>query len=87
LDDGTVLVSRPIDALPAGVGIVCTLRPPEQQAEIARAAIALGARVLWIEPGEGTSEEARDIAVAAGLQFVEGESIAAAVTRLGIVRR
>ena len=86
LDDGTVLVSRDIDALPRPVDIVCTHRPADEQPDIARDAIANGARALWLEPPVEASDEARRIVEDAGLAFVSGESIAAAVTRLGIRR-
>ena len=86
LDDGRFLVSRNIPSLPETIDVVCTYRPAEEQPEIARDAIANGAKVLWVEPGEASSDEARELALAAGLAFVDGESIAAAVQRLGISR-
>lgn len=84
LADGAFLISDAIPALPEKVDIVGTYRPPEEQLEIARDAARIGARVFWIEPGEGTSDEARAFATQAGMQFVEGEGIADAVRRLGI---
>ena len=86
LDDGTFLVSRSIPSLPDTVDVVCTYRPAEEQPEIARDAIANGAKAFWVEPGETVSDEARQLTLAAGLAFVDGESIAAAVQRLGIDR-
>lgn len=84
LADGAFLLSSPIERLPETVDIVGTYRPPEEQLDIAREAVALQAKCYWIEPGEGTSGEARDFAHAAGMLFVEGEGLAAAVLRLGI---
>ena len=81
---GGYLTSTPLDALPGTIDIVNTYRPADEQPDIARGAIAVGARVLWIQPGEATSEEARTIAERAGLTFVEGVDIAAAVRELGI---
>jgi predicted CoA-binding protein len=86
LADGGVLVCRNIDALPPTVDVVCTHRPPEEQAEIARDAIANGAKAFWVEPPEATAPDARRLVEEAGLVFVDGESIAAAVRRLGISR-
>ena len=84
LADGAFLLSSPIDRLPDSVDVVGTYRPPEEQPEIARGAAKLGAKCFWIEPGEGTSAEARAVAAEAGMLFMEGEGLAAAVTRLGI---
>ena len=84
LEGGGFLTSTPLDSLPALIEIVNTYRPAEEQAEIARGAIEIGAKVLWIQPGEGTSAEAREIAEAAGLVFVEGVDIAKAVRDLAV---
>ena len=84
LADGNYLLSTPIDHLPDTVDILATYRPPEEQLDIARDAAKLGAKCYWIEPGEGTSAEAREYARAKGMLLVEGESLAAAVNRLGI---
>ena len=86
LDDGGFLVSRDIPGLPESIDVVCTYRPADEQPAIARDAIANGAKLLWIEPGESSSDEARDLALQSGVAFVDGESIAAAVERLGIRR-
>ena len=86
LEGGGYLLSLPIVALPEGVDIVNTYRPAEEQPDIVRAAIALGAKVFWVQPGEATSDEARQIATAAGLAFVDGVCIAETVRELGIVR-
>ena len=84
LGSGEHLLSEPIDQLPETVDILATYRPPEEQLDIARDAVKLGAECYWIEPGEGTSAEAREFARANGMLLVEGESLAAAVTRLGV---
>ena len=52
LVDGAHLVSYRIDALPGGIDIVSTFRPAEEQPDIARGAILLGARALWVQPGQ-----------------------------------
>lgn len=84
LADGTHLVSYPMNALPGGIDIVNTYRPAEDQPGIARSAILLGARALWVQPGEKTSDEARRIAIDAGLIFIDGVCIAEMVRKLGI---
>jgi hypothetical protein len=84
LDDGGWLVSRDIAELPPSVDIVCTFRPPDEQPAIVDAAAGIGARAIWIEPDAEMSADARQRADALGLAFVDGESIAAAVRRLGI---
>ena len=81
---GGYLTSTPLDALPDAIDIVNTFRPADEQPEIARGAIAVGARALWIQPGESTSEEARGIAEGAGLTFIDGVDIAGAVRDLDI---
>jgi hypothetical protein len=86
LESGGYLVSRPIAGLPAKVDIVNTFRPAEEQPDIVRAAIALGAKAVWVQPGETVSDEAQQIATAAGLAFVEGVCIAETMRGLGIVR-
>ena len=81
---GGYLTSSPLDALPDAVDIVNTFRPADEQPEIARGAIAAGARALWIQQGESTSAEARGIVEAAGLIFIDGVDIAVAVRDLDI---
>jgi hypothetical protein len=87
LADGAYLVAHPIDALPNGIGIVNTYRPADEQPDIARGAISLGAQAFWVQPGEQTSDEARKIAGEAGLVFVDGVCIAETVRTLGISKR
>jgi ribosomal protein S16 len=84
LADGSFLVSSAIPQLPERIDIVGTYRPPDEQFEIARAAVKIGARGFWVEPGEGTSDEARSLVTEAGLEWIEGEGIAAAVRRLQV---
>jgi len=84
LTGGGYLVSHLRDTLPERVDIVNTFRPAEEQADIARGAIEIGAKALWIQPGETVSTEVRDIAERAGLVYVDGIDIAEAVRALGI---
>jgi len=61
-------------------------RPAGELPGLARLAVELGARALWLEPGSA-SPEARDIAETGGLAFVEGVDIAEAVRSAGIPLR
>lgn len=81
LEGGEFLADRMVDEV-SGVDLVCTFRPPEEQVEMVEDAIDRGARVFWVEPGEGTSEEARAAAEAAGLAFVDGASLWGTVSGL-----
>jgi len=79
------LVCRPA-APPATVDILTVYRPAGELPDLARLAVQLGARALWLEPGS-VSPEARDIAEAGGLVFIEGVDIAEAVRSAGILLR
>lgn len=83
LEGGGFLADRAVDDVPS-VDLVCTFRPPEEQPEIVADAIARGASVFWVEPGEGTSPEARDAAAAAGVAFVDDVSLWRTVLELGV---
>lgn len=56
--------------LPEPVDLVDVFRRPEHAAEVAREAVATGAKALWLQLGI-RSEEARRIAEEAGLAYVE----------------
>jgi predicted CoA-binding protein len=79
------LVCRP-SASPETVDILSVYRPAGELPGLARLAVELGARALWLEPGS-VSPEAREIAVAVGLAFIEGVDIAEAVRSAGIPLR
>jgi predicted CoA-binding protein len=55
--------------IPEAVDVVDVFRPSDEAPEIARAAAAIGARVLWLQVGI-TSEEASRIAGEANMTFV-----------------
>lgn len=86
LTGGGYLANEPIDALPDHVDIVNTFRPAEEQVDIARGAIEIGAQAVWIQPGETVSTEVRAIVEGAGLAYIEGIDIAEAVRALGIAK-
>lgn len=60
--------------VPRPIAFVNVFRRPEFCAEIAREAVAAGASVIWLQAGI-RSAEARRIAEAAGLTYVEDECV------------
>ncbi len=62
-------VFRSLAEIDVPVDVVEVFRPAEEAPEIARQAIAIGAKVLWLQLGI-VSEEARRLAESAGLTFV-----------------
>jgi len=62
-------VFRSLAEIDVPVDVVEVFRPAQEAPEIARQAIAIGAKVLWLQVGI-VSEEARQIAEAAGLTVV-----------------
>lgn len=56
--------------VPFSVEVVLVFRPSAHAAEIARQAVAIGAKAIWLQQGI-MSNEARDIAEAGGLLYVE----------------
>jgi uncharacterized protein len=56
--------------VPFSVEVVLVFRPSAEAAEIARQAVAIGAKALWLQQGI-TSNEARELAEAGGLLYVE----------------
>jgi len=63
--------------------VVEVFRPAKVAPEIARQAIAIGAKVLWLQVGI-VSEEARQIAKAAGLTVVMNRCMGATHGLLGL---
>jgi predicted CoA-binding protein len=56
--------------IPEQIDLVDVFRRPEFTADVARDAVAVGARALWLQSGI-VSAEARAIAEAAGIDYVE----------------
>lgn len=56
--------------VPKPIDLVNVFRPAEEAPDIARQAVAAGARALWLQSGI-RSDEARRIATEAGLEYVE----------------
>lgn len=67
-------VYRRLADIPEPVEVVVVFRPSEEAAGIAREAVAIGAKALWLQLGI-ESDEARRIAQAAGLLYVEDRCI------------
>jgi uncharacterized protein len=69
-----------IDAL---VDVVDVFRPPVEAETIAREAVAVGADVLWLQPGTHTTEAIK-LAADAGLTVVAGRCMGATHGELGL---
>ena len=76
-------VFRSLDEITEPVDVVDVFRPPEEAPGIARQAVAIGARVLWLQAGI-ESEAAREIAEAAGLTVVMNRCMGATHRWLGL---
>jgi hypothetical protein len=63
-------VYRTLAEIPFAIDVVLVFRPSQETPEIARQAVAIGAKALWLQLGIA-SEEARRIAETAGLLYVE----------------
>ena len=65
------------------VDVVDVFRPAQEAPEIARQAVSIGAKVLWLQLGI-ISDEARQIAEAAGLTVVMNRCMGATHPQLGL---
>lgn len=63
-------VYRSLQDIPEPIDVVEVFRPSEEAPAVARQAVAVGAKALWLQLGI-RSAEARRIAEAAGLAYVE----------------
>ena len=72
-------------SVPGPVEFVNVFRRPEFCADVARAAVAIGAKALWLQQGI-TSGEARRIATEAGLAYIEDRCVMVEHRRAGIGR-
>ena len=68
-------VYRSLLDVPEKIDVVDVFRPAADAPEIARQAVAVGAKALWLQL-DIRSDEARRIAEAAGLDYVEDECTA-----------
>jgi hypothetical protein len=76
-------VYRTLADVPEQIGLVDVFRPSAETPEIARQAVDVGATALWLQLGI-VSEEARSIAVSAGLLYVEDRCLIVEQRRLGL---
>jgi predicted CoA-binding protein len=72
-----------LDEIDVPVDVVDVFRPAEEAPGIAHQAVAIGAKVLWLQAGI-VSEEARQIAEAAGLTVVMDRCMGATHRLLGL---
>ncbi len=72
-----------LDDVPDTIDIVDVFRPAEETPAIAKEAVAIGAKTLWLQQ-DIISEEAAAIAKEGGLQVVMGICIGATYQRLGL---
>jgi predicted CoA-binding protein len=68
-------VYRTLAEVPEKIDLVDVFRPAADAPEIARQAVAIGARALWLQE-DIRSDEARRIAEEAGLDYIEDECTA-----------
>ena len=78
-------VYRSLLEVPEKIDIVDVFRPSDDTPEIARQAVAVGARALWLQL-DIRSPEARRIAESAGLEYVEDECTAVVASLYRIKR-
>jgi predicted CoA-binding protein len=72
-------------AIPEPVDLVNVFRPSADTPPIAKQAVAIGAKALWLQQ-DIASEQAREIAESAGLDYIEDRCIAVERARHQIVR-
>ena len=78
---GGVPMLASLDEVPEPIDIVDVFRRPEYTPGVARDAVAVGARALWLQLGI-SNPEARAIATEAGLPYVEDRCLKVDHTRL-----
>jgi uncharacterized protein len=76
-------VARSLFEVEGPVDVVEVFRPATEAPEIARAAVKIGAKVLWLQLGIA-SEEARQVAEAAGLTVVMDRCMGETHGKLGL---
>lgn len=74
-----------LEDVPDPVDVVEVFRPADEAPEIARSAVAIGAKALWLQKGI-VSDEARAIAEEGGLAYVEDLCMGVQRARYGITK-
>lgn len=72
-------------AVPVTIDTVVVFRPAAEAAEVTRQAVEVGARAVWLQLGI-TSPEARAVAAAAGIGYVE-DACTKVVARVHHIRK
>ena len=78
-------VYRSLVDIPEPVDLVNVFRPSAQTPDVVRQAVAIGARGVWLQLGIA-SDESRQIAEEAGIDYVENRCIAVEMARFGVVK-
>jgi uncharacterized protein len=76
---------KSLAAVPEPVEVVLVFRPSEEAAAVAKEAVAIGAKALWLQQGI-VSAEAQRLAEAAGLVYVEDRCIGVERAVHGVVK-
>jgi predicted CoA-binding protein len=76
-------VYESLDKIDVPIDVVEVFRPPEEVLDIAAAAVKLGAKVFWMQPGTA-SDEAAEIAEAGGMTVVMDTCMRSTHRRLGL---
>jgi len=76
-------VARSLTEIDEPVDVVDVFRPPAEAEDVARAAIAVGLKVLWFQPGTHT-EQAVQLGREAGLEVIFGICMGATHGFLGL---
>src|SRR5712671_5430154 len=79
-------VYRTLTDVPVKIDLVDVFRPAADAPEIARQAVAVGAKALWLQL-DIRSDEARRIAEAGGLDYVEDECTAVTTALYRITKK
>jgi hypothetical protein len=69
--------------VPGELGLVTVFRPSAEAGDIVRQAVAAGAEAVWLQLGIG-SAQARSVAAAAGIDYVEDRCLAVERARYGL---
>ena len=83
---GEVLGTRAFASLhdvDVAIDVVEVFRPPEEAEQVARDAVAVGATVLWFQPGTDTGEAA-ELAANGGLAVIRGRCMGVTHGLLGL---
>ena len=76
-------VQRSLQDIDVPVDVVEVFRRPEEAADVARQAAAIGARVVWFQPGT-ESEDGIKVGEDAGLTVVSGQCMGVTHRKLGL---